>query len=83
MPSAFVDYSPCSSSPSYDSVCGEVQFYFSQAREDIKRKAEQEHIKRQKQEEQAKIEREEKVSLYIYLLSLTLFFQTHCSLRCL
>lgn len=44
-----------------DSFCSEVYFYFSQTREELKRKLEQERLMRQRQEEEAKMERERKV----------------------
>lgn len=44
-----------------ESFCSEVYFYFSQTREELKRKLEQERLLRQKQEEEAKMERERQV----------------------
>lgn len=44
-----------------DSFCSEVYFYFSQTREELKRKLEHERLMRQRQEEEAKMERERKV----------------------
>ena len=43
------------------SFCSEVYFYFSQTREELMKKLEQERLLRQRQEEEAKMERERKV----------------------
>ena len=44
------------------SICSEVMFYFSQTREELRRKLEQERRKRQEEEAKAKMEREKRVS---------------------
>lgn len=56
--------SEASGSNDEESVCSEIMFYFSQTREELRRKLELERIKRQEEEAKAKMEREKKVSQY-------------------
>lgn len=49
--------------PMSPELCSEAKFHFSQAREELRQRLEQERLARKKQEEREKMEREEMVRL--------------------